>query len=409
MAHRNNDLFARVTSFVPNNSIPFDPSWASLQAVPASPTSPAIEADGATLPVPATQPPAEAGGVTSEAAIANADDDMHMHMQELPSRLVPPEYVKVFNYNQGDDADADATGSARRSAEETSLQDLGRAARKVVNSNCADGGVLFRNLHHRIKTPEDFAVFWKACMGIEGEDEDKERWAPAAYIPFGKLRSKVGGVDLVTAFPPEMTLDCHNEMAYNPRPPGKIAFFCLQEAVEGGETIVIKNSDLSLSIGNEIQDLVKKHGGIMYRRKYHDRSNTEEVSKPYQISWQDKCGTEDKDEAIRFFMDIGFAAPDDVYFNDEGALIAKNIHSGFNDDGHWFNIADMGVMPLADGTIIPPEMLLKIKRNKWKQVRALKLLAGDWLVLNNLAVQHGRLPFKNSNEQKRTILTVYTE
>jgi hypothetical protein len=367
MAHRNNDLFVRVTSSLPsNNGIPFDPLWASL---------------------PATSP-AEAG-VSCEAK-SDAADDMHMH---LPSRLVPPEYIKVFEYDRG--------------REKTSLQDLGKAAREVVNSNCGDGGVLFRNLRHRIKTPEDFATFWEACMGIESEDED--RWAPAAYIAFGKPRSKVGGVDLVTALPPEMTLGCHNEMAYNPRTPGRIAFFCLQEAVEGGETILIKNADLSLSIPSEIQDFVKQHGGFMYRRKYHDRSNSEETSKPYQISWQEKCETEDKDEAIRFFTDIGFAAPDDVYFNDEGALIAKNIKSGFNDDGHWSNMVDMVAMPLVDGTMVPPDMLLKIKRDKWKHVSALKLLAGDWLVLNNLTVQHGRVPFKNSDDQKRTILTVYTE
>jgi hypothetical protein len=198
-------------------------------------------------------------------------------------------------------------------------------------------------------------------------------------------------------------------MAYNPLSPGRIAFFCLQDAVEGGETILIKNADLSLSISSEIQDLVRQHGGILYRRTYHDRSNNAEVSQPsHMISWQDKCGTEDRDEAVRFFTDIGIAA-EDVYFDDEGALIAQNIHSGFNNDGNWFNILGLGEFKLADGTSVPPELLLKLNRDKWKHVRALKLLTGDWLVLNNLTVQHGRLPYKNSPDQQRTILTVYTE
>jgi hypothetical protein len=147
----------------------------------------------------------------------------------------------------------------------------------------------------------------------------------------------------------------------------------------------------------------------MYRRTYHDRSNKAEVSRPsYMMSWQDQCGTEDRDEAVRFFTDIGIAA-EDVYFDDEGALIAQNIHSGFNNDGNWFNILDTGVYKLADGTSVPPELMLNLKRDRWKHVRALKLLTGDWLVLNNLTVQHGRLPFKNSPDQQRTILTVYTE
>jgi hypothetical protein len=376
MAHRNDpfvhikgDLTTGVTG--DNIGIRFDSSWAGLTATPP------------------------AKGVTSEAA-----DDM-------PSRLLVPEYVKVFKLL---DDQGDATGRSDSDIypehEVSSLQDLGRAARVVVNScfgplatECADG-VLFRNLHHRIKTPEDFAVFWEACL------EGKDGWAPAAYCSFAKERSKLGGVDLVTNFPPEQVLNCHNEMAYNPHPPGRIAFFCMQDAAEGGETILVRNADLSLTLSSEIQDLVKQHGGIMYRRTYHDRNNNVEVSGP-QVSWQDKCGTEERDEAVRFFTDIGIAA-EDVYFNDEGALIAQNIHSGFNNDGNWFNILYMGVFKLADGTSIPPELLLKLKSDKWKPARALKLRPGDWLVLNNLTVQHGRLPFKNTPDQQRTILTVYT-
>jgi hypothetical protein len=373
MAHRN-DPFVHIKGDLNgvgggNNGIRFDASWAGL--------------------LTATTP---AEGVTSEEA---ADD--------MPSRLLVPEYVKVFKYDEGHAA----TGRSDICPQETSLQDLGRAARVVVDScfgpvatRFADG-VLFRNLHRRIKTPGDFAVFWEACL--EGQDG----WTPAAYVPFGKQRSKVGGVDLVTNFPPEMALSCHNEMVYNPRPPSRIAFFCLHDAAEGGETILVKNTELSLSISSEIQDLVKQHGGILYRRTYHDRSNNAEVSRE-GISWQDKCGTEDGDEALRFFTDIGIA-PEDVYFNDEGALIAQNIQSGFNNDSNWFNLLSLGVFTLADGTSVPPELLLKLRRDEWKPVRALKLHPGDWLVLNNLTAQHGRLPFKNTADQQRTILTVYTE
>jgi hypothetical protein len=376
MAHRN-DPFVQIEGGLTgvsgdNIGIRFDPSWIGLTATPPS------------------------EGVTPEAA-----DDM-------PSRLLVPEYVKVFKLL---DDQGDATGSSDsdicREDEVSALQDLGRAARVLVNScsgplatQCADG-VLFSNLHYRIKTAEDFSVFWEACL--EGEDG----WVPAVYLPFAKGRPKLGGVDLVTNFPPEDVVNCHNEMVYNPRPPGRIAFFCIQDAVEGGETILVKNADLSLSVSSELQDLVKHHGGILYRRTYHDRSSNVEVS-GHQLSWQDKCGTEDRDEAVRFFTDIGIASKD-VYFNDEGALIAENIQSGFNNDGNWFNILYFGAFKLADGTSVPPELLLKLKRDKWKHARALKLRPGDFLVLNNLTVQHGRLPFKNTPDQQRTILTVYTE
>ena len=42
----------------------------------------------------------------------------------------------------------------------------------------------------------------------------------------------------------------------------------------------------------------------------------------------------------------------------------------------------------------------------WYAAHALKLQPGDWIVLNNRAVQHGQLPFVDSSEKKRTILTV---
>ena len=34
--------------------------------------------------------------------------------------------------------------------------------------------------------------------------------------------------------------------------------------------------------------------------------------------------------------------------------------------------------------------------------------SGDWLMLDNMRVQHGRLPYVASDEQKRQLLTVYS-
>lgn len=64
---------------------------------------------------------------------------------------------------------------------------------------------------------------------------------------------------------------------------------------------------------------------------------------------------------------------------------------------------------LADGKSVPPAMLQRLKLDEWKAAHAMKMRPGDWLVLNNRAVQHGRLPFADGPEQKRTVVTVYTD
>lgn len=37
-----------------------------------------------------------------------------------------------------------------------------------------------------------------------------------------------------------------------------------------------------------------------------------------------------------------------------------------------------------------------------------QLRPGDWIMLDNLRVQHGRLPYEADPKQKRVLLTVYT-
>lgn len=348
------------------------------------------------------------GSDRSEVCSTDGDDD-----RGVPSHLHAPDYVQVFefqNHLDGTEGEEEAStpsssSSIRNKTKLELLKEAGKTAREIVDSCFASNNaeaVLFRNLDSVIESTQDFKVFWNECLGDDG-------WTPTEYIPFFKPRTKDKGVDLVTPFPPEIALPCHNEMIYNPRNPSKIAFYCHMDAPEGGETILARNSDLTKVISQDIQQLVKNHGGILYRREYFNRDDEDSVKNalPYEISWQEKTGAEDKDGAMEFFRRIGF---DRIHFTDEDdRLIVENVHSGFNEDGNWANILDFGIFLLADKTPVPKEMFDQIRRDKWSAVKVLKLAPGDWIVLNNRAVQHGRLPFKNNPGQQRTILTVYTE
>jgi hypothetical protein len=185
------------------------------------------------------------GTINNDAIV---DDD-----GELPSHLLVPDFVEVFEFQKTESGNSIDGACENNEDGPRRLEELGMAAREIVDScfspsgDCSTEAVLFRNLHHVIDTPDDFECFWNGCLhGTDG-------WTPTSYMPFGKHRTKLGGVDLVTPFPPETALHCHNEMVYKPMPAGRIAFFCLSDAPEGGETILARNCDLPKVVSAELQ------------------------------------------------------------------------------------------------------------------------------------------------------------
>lgn len=175
---------------------------------------------------------------------------------------------------------------------------------EVLNRNPGDA-LLLRNMTF-ISTSKDFSVFWKSCSASMD---------PVYYNTFGPDREQDNGIDLATNFPPNILLSCHNEMAYNPQPPGKFALFCLQDAFEGGETILAKNSILTKMISMEVKEFTKAHGGVAYVRKYHDADKpVTSHQKGSSMSWQDKCRTGDIAAARLYFLDLGFK-DEDIQFD----------------------------------------------------------------------------------------------
>jgi Taurine catabolism dioxygenase TauD, TfdA family len=64
----------------------------------------------------------------------------------------------------------------------------------------------------------------------------------------------------------------------------------------------------------------------------------------------------------------------------------------------WFNRIDYGFpVTLADGTTFPLDLQAYLKQQKRHETFALKLQQGDWLVLDNRRVQHGRLPYSDED------------
>eukprot|EP01024_Parvocaulis_polyphysoides_P045459 TRINITY_DN425_c3_g1_i10.p2 TRINITY_DN425_c3_g1~~TRINITY_DN425_c3_g1_i10.p2 ORF type:complete len:147 (-),score=6.57 TRINITY_DN425_c3_g1_i10:657-1097(-) len=57
----------------------------------------------------------------------------------------------------------------------------------------------------------------------------------------------------------------------------------------------------------------------------------------------------------------------------------------------------------AVGMIIPEHLLAELQARSWRHTYSFKLKPGDWLVLDNLKVQHGRMQYTDVNVE-RTLL-----
>ena len=156
---------------------------------------------------------------------------------------------------------------------------LGELARSVIDEWLPKtGAVLLRNLP--ISQASDFKKFWNACL-----QHKNQKWTEMSYIPFSEPRAQLDGVDLATNIPPGMILPCHNELAYNPRPAGRIALYCLQEATVGGESLVAWNRDITQLVPTELIQYLEAHGGICYDRLYYNAKQPPSNPPPYSMSW----------------------------------------------------------------------------------------------------------------------------
>jgi hypothetical protein len=311
--------------------------------------------------------------------------------------------------------DSVSTDSDSEEWSEAQLQALGADARATIDGALpTTGAVLLRGLPMR--SAEAFGQFWRGCLAAS-DPPQKE----GVYISLGpsRGRTKMSGIDLATNVPKELVLLCHNELCYNPTTVGRIALYCIQDAPSGGETILARNRDLATSLSPSTMQFLEEHGGILYSRDFHDVRTRPPGSDPLG-SWQEKCSlpaAAGPDEAEAFFKSMGFDPDADLTWAEDGsgALRITNRHPGVlkdRDSGEpaWWNIVHTGSIQAADGTPFPKKLIAEVQQTGWLHTRAFKLLPGDWLMLDNLRMQHGRLPYTTDlSKPARCLLTVYAD
>ena len=260
------------------------------------------------------------------------------------------------------------------------------------------GAVLFRNF----SLGEDGQEFSAISTLICGE--------LLPYVYRSTPRTSVGAnVYTATEYSRTAIIPQHNENAYTRNWPMRLAFHCVQAASQGGETPLSSNRAVTSKISPKILEKFRRLG-VMYVRNY---------SKGLDLPWNVVFQTESRDEVERFCNEASIA----FEWADGDRLTTRQVcqgtaHHPRTGEELWFNQAHLfhassldpatfeAMMEIysveelprhafyGDGTEIESGVLEEIRTAFDSEKRLFSWHANDVLLIDNMAVAHGRLPFQ---------------
>lgn len=290
-----------------------------------------------------------------------------------------------------------------------SVEKWGQLCREQLDRAIPEyNAVLFRNLP--LFEAGDFAKF-TSSLGYK--PTSYEGGTGNRYLAEGETE-----VYLSTSDPPDFNIELHNEMACSPVYPKKIVFFCLTEPNEewGGVTPLVRNREVFAQLNPDVLKILEERK-IRYTRYLPD-----EKHKPY-ASWQQSFMTKDPKKVEEFLQR--------EKFNYEWEKDTGNLY-------YWYTLPPLATHPVTgrkiwftqpnvhhntyykespmfdgvtlpdhmypthttygDGSEIDSEVIEHIRATGWRNAVGFPWRKRDVLVLDNLAVQHGRLSFKGDRQ-----------
>jgi len=233
------------------------------------------------------------------------------------------------------------------------------------------------------------------------------------YVHGNSPRTKIGdNIYTSTEFPAEFVISMHNELSYAQSWPSRLLFVCVQASDTGGATPLVHGGRWREAIGSDICDAFAD--GVIYRQCLHGGMGLGK-------SWQDTFETEDTAEVEKFLA----ASAAEWEWTPSGALKISQLRPALinhpvTGEQVWFSQMDqwhpaalgeatmadlLALLPedelpqsvaFADGGPIPDEFALRVRQAGLDEAVADEWQAGDALLIDNVAVGHGRQAYTGS-------------
>lgn len=269
----------------------------------------------------------------------------------------------------------------------------------------ATGAVLFRGVDI-----DSDVTFSRIMEGISKKSMD--------YVDGNSPRTKLSSrVYTSTEYDKDQRIILHNELSYTSRWPSKLFFCCITPAKEGGETPLADGRNILRSMPRSIvRNLEEK--GLRYIRNIHNGSGFSGKS------WQETFES-DNPEIVETYC-----CNNDTEFEwkSDGTLRLVQRRKGIithptTGEKVWFNQADqfhplqMGeeiyetllmlysnvedlptYVTYGDGDSLDDDTIRTIRENVDREAVMFPWEKGDLLMIDNVLVMHGRMPYKGDRK-----------
>lgn len=234
-----------------------------------------------------------------------------------------------------------------------------------------------------------------------------------------------------TSAPAEAVLGMHQEMAYLPHYPARIAFYCRMPSVTGGETFLADMRAVTRRIDPRLRDAVEARG-VLYTRNFRapDVSVGHPVLDAFHKTWTDAFSTDDPQRAFADCKGMGLTPA----WLDDGSLSVAYRAPGLIDHPQtgerlWFNqIATQTLnrentgdrfalyeqyyanrprpycTTYGDGGAIPEALVSSLYPVLSEQTVAFAWSHGDVLLIDNFRTAHGRNAYTGRRDVQVALL-----
>lgn len=234
------------------------------------------------------------------------------------------------------------------------------------------------------------------------------------YVDGNSPRTKVGaGVYTSTEYPADYFISLHNELSYSARWPARLFFCCVTAPEAGGETPLCDGRALLAALPADLVERFRARG-VKYLRNLHS-------GKGFGPSWQATFQTTDRRVVEEHARQHGM----DIAWTPDGAVRLSIVRPGtarhpITHEEVWFNQADQfhpsthprpiyeamvalyrgreELLPqdvrFGDDTAISLDDLTTIREVTRQQMATFPWQCGDLLMVDNMLVAHGRMPFR---------------